>query len=133
MERYTIDTVAFLAYLIDVLPPKSNAIFQKAENEEIILILPSIVIGETIYTILKQKEVFGKLIPVEKISEIFEIIQGSESILLVDMNIESWKMLLTINISELHDRMIIATHLVYNSKAIITDDHQIVSITNTIW
>jgi predicted nucleic acid-binding protein len=131
-EVYTIDSVAFLGFIIDDLPEKADQIFQKAENDEITLILPSIALGEIIYTILKKKEVFGKIIPLEKISIILEIIRDSESICLKDMNLECWKKLLEIQIPELHDRMIVATHLTYNSTAIITNDNEIVKISNTI-
>lgn len=133
METYTIDSVAFLAFITDSLPIKANEIFEKAENDEIVVILPSIALGEIIYTILKKKEIFGKIIPLEKISSIFEIIRDSESIFLKDMNLECWKNLLNIPIPELHDRMIVATHLTYQSKAIITNDHEISSVTDTIW
>jgi predicted nucleic acid-binding protein len=133
LESYTIDTVAFLAYLIDALPSQSDEIFRKAENDELMLILPSIVIGETIYTILKKKRIFENAIPLEKMSMLFEIIRDIKTINLVDMNLQCWKKLLTIEIPELHDRMIVAIHLTYKSKAILTNDPEIKSVTNTIW
>ena len=133
MKSYTIDSVAFLAFIIDDLPPKADKVLQKAEDDEISLILPSIALGEIIYIILKKKEVFGKVIPFEKIITIFEIIRDSESISLKDMNLECWKNFLEIKIPELHDRMIVATHLTYHSVAIITNDPEIASISNTIW
>jgi len=122
LETYTIDAVAFLAFIVDALPPKSDEVFQRAENDEISLILPSIVLGEVIYAILKRKEIFGKLIPIEKLSNIFEVVRDSESIFLKDMDLECWKKFLKIQIPELHDRMIVATHFVSNSIAIITND-----------
>jgi len=133
LESYTIDTVAFLAYLIDVLPPQSDEIFQRAENDELTLILPSIAVGEVIYTILKQKKVFENVIPLEKMSIIFEIIRDIKAITLMDMNLQCWMKLLTVEIPELHDRMIVATHLTYKSKAILTNDPEIESVTKTIW
>jgi predicted nucleic acid-binding protein len=133
VDLYTVDTIAFLAFIVDALPPHANAIFQKAENDEITLILPSIAIGEIIYTILKKKKVFGNVIPLEKISTIFEIIRDSESISLTDMNLECWQNLLTLDIPELHDRMVVATHLTYKSKAILTNDLEIAAVTQTIW
>ena len=133
METYTIDSVAFLAFITDTLPVKANDIFEKAENDEIVMLLPSIFLGEIIYTMLKKKAIFGKIIPLEKISLIFEVIRDSEAIFLKEMNLECWKNLLGIPIPELHDRMIVATHLTYQSKAIITNDPEIASITDTIW
>jgi len=75
MDRYIVDAVAFLAYLVDKLPQTSDNIFKKAEENKIKLILPSIALGETLYTIYKGKEIFGKNIPIEKIELIFEILQ----------------------------------------------------------
>ena len=60
MDKYTIDTVAFLSYLADVLPTKVDDIFKLAEKNQVVLILPSIVLGETLYTIYKGKNIFGK-------------------------------------------------------------------------
>ncbi|MFQ6056540.1 MAG: hypothetical protein ACE5KT_03205 [Methanosarcinales archaeon] len=40
----------------------------------------------------------------------------------VDLSLEGWKKILEINIPELHDQMIVVTHLTTYSKAIITND-----------
>ncbi|MFX0139744.1 MAG: hypothetical protein ACFFDN_39255 [Candidatus Hodarchaeota archaeon] len=133
VDIYTLDTIAFLAFLVDELPPEANNIFKKAEDDQVTLIIPSIVIGELIYTILKGKEIFGKKIPIEKINTIFEVIRGSRSILLADMKLNCWFIFLDLDIPELHDRMIFALHLSYQSLAILTNDPEIQKKTNTIW
>lgn len=133
METYVVDTVAFLAYLTDQLPKNVNNLFKKAENKLIKLLLPSIALGETLYTIYKGREIFGKEISIEKIELIFEILQYKESIELIDLNLDGWRIFNELNIPELHDRMIIAIFHYYNASAIITPDSEISSAVKTIW
>ena len=71
MDKYTIDIMAFLSYLADALPIKVDDIFKSAEKNQVILILPSIVLGEALYTIYKGKKIFGKPIPKEKMRTSF--------------------------------------------------------------
>ncbi|MBD3196858.1 MAG: hypothetical protein GF317_17520 [Candidatus Lokiarchaeota archaeon] len=73
LEEFIVDTVAFLSYLTNNLPKNADNIFQKAEKGEVRLLLPSIVLGETLYTIYKGREIFGKNISVEKVNKIFDI------------------------------------------------------------
>lgn len=40
----------------------------------------------------------------------------------VDLSLEGWKKILKIDILELHDKMIVSTHLTTDSEAIITND-----------
>ncbi|MBY9005635.1 MAG: PIN domain-containing protein [Candidatus Lokiarchaeota archaeon] len=133
MDTYIIDTVAFLAYLIDQLPENADVIFKKAEKKSIKLLLPSIALGETLYTIYKGKEIFGKEISLEKIDLIFEILQFKESIELVDLNLDAWKIFNEIDIPELHDRMIVALYHYYKSIAVITTDKEIISSVPSVW
>ena len=133
MEKYVIDAVAFLAYLVDKLPPMSDKIFKKAEENQIKLILPSIALGETLYTIYKGKEIFVKNIPIEKIELIFEILEKEQFIELIGMNIEIWRIFHKLTLSEMHDRMIVATFEYHEASAIITNDPEINNEFNTIW
>ena len=75
----------------------------------------------------------GKTIPIEKIDVIMDTIQTSLSIRLVDMTIECWKDFLKLEIPELHDRMIVASHFSYKTDAILTNDPEIEDVTLTIW
>ena len=133
MDAYVIDAVAFLSYLANNLPPKADEIFKLAEKKEVQLLFPSIALGETIYIIYKGKKIFGKVIPVEKIDFIFQILQNSDNINLVDMNLTSWRIFTTLNIPELHDRMITATYIEQGANALITSDKVISAEVNVIW
>ena len=133
MDKYTVDTVAFLSYLADALPNKVDDIFKLAEKNQVVLILPSIVLGEALYTIYKGKNIFGKHIPTEKIPEIFEILKTSSAIELSHMDLNSWEIFNELSLSEMHDRMIVAISRSQNAKAIITTDKEIAECEEVIW
>lgn len=134
-DVYTVDAVALLCYLADRLPRRVDEIFKRAEDEEALLVVPSIALGETIFTLLKGKEIFGTRIPLEKLTTFLEVLETSRTVRLVDLTVKGWRLVTTINLPELHDRMIVSTYLISNSRAILTDDQEIHSLAKvkTIW
>lgn len=133
MKSFIVDTVAFLAYLSDNLPTKVDELFKKAEKKQVELLLPSIALGETLYTIYKGKEIFGNEIPLEKIELIFQIVEEEEIIQLTNLDIPTWRIFNGINIPELHDRMIVSSFYQHKASAILTNDKEIAEITPIIW
>ena len=133
VEIYIVDAVAFLAYLADKLPKKADDIFRKAEKKEIKLLLPSIALGETLYTIYKGKQIFGEEIPLEKIDLIFQVLKNGEIFELVDLNLDAWFIFHGLDIPELHDRMIAATFYYYKASGLITNDPEISESLPMIW
>ncbi|MHA1730991.1 MAG: type II toxin-antitoxin system VapC family toxin [Promethearchaeota archaeon] len=133
MDKYVVDAVAFLAYLADALPAASDEIFKSAERGEVSLILPSIVLGEVLYTIYRGREVFGARIPEEKIDFIFRTLRHSGVFQLLDLPLEGWELFLGSSIPEMHDRMIVATATLNEARAIITTDPEIAGEFPTIW
>jgi predicted nucleic acid-binding protein len=133
LKSYIIDTVAFLAYLADVLPKKADDIFKKAEKKQAKLLLPSIALGETLYTIYKGKAIFGKVVPLEKIELIFQILRDQNILELICLDLEGWRIFHGLNISELHDRMIVASFKLIKAESIVTNDPEISEQFSTIW
>jgi len=133
LKSFIVDTVAFLAYLSDNLPNKVDELFKEAENKQVKLLLPSIALGEMLYTIYKGKEIFGNEIPLEKIELIFQILEEEEIIQLTNLDIPAWRIFNGINISELHDRIIISSFYQHKASAILTNDKEIGEITPIIW
>lgn len=125
MRLFTADAVAVLAYLADKLPHKSNDIFKQAENELVRIQVPEIAVGEVIYTILKGKEVFGVSVPVKKILAFLDVLEASKNMFIVNLSINGWRKVIKIDLPDLHDRMIVATHLTTDSQALVTDDDKI--------
>ncbi|MDJ0270276.1 MAG: PIN domain-containing protein [Aigarchaeota archaeon] len=133
-ETYTVDTIALLAYLADSLPRKADSIFSVAERRKHPY-SPSITIGETLYILLRGKDIFSRRIPVESLIELLKALKFSKSLRVVDLDIDGWRIAIGSNLTELHDRMIVDTHLRHNSRAIIMNDEEIVSTpgVETIW
>ncbi len=125
MRLFTADAVAVLSYLADKLPPKSNEIFKQAENELVRIQVPEIAVGEVICTILKGKEVFGVSVPLKKISLLLDVLEASKNMFIVNLSINGWRKVIEIDLPDLHDRMIVATHLTTASQALLTDDDKI--------
>jgi predicted nucleic acid-binding protein len=134
-STYTVDAIALLCYLADKLPPSADKIFKRAEDEEAILVVPSIVLGEAIFTLLKGRAVFGVKIPLEKLTTFLEVLETSRTVRLTDLTVSGWKLITTIELPELHDRIVVSTYLTSNSAAILTDDEEIQNLPNikTIW
>lgn len=130
---YTADAMAVLAYLADKLPENAERIFRMAEDDEAKIQVPSIAVGEVLYTISKGKDVFGVEVPIEKISLILDVLEYSKNMFIADLSPSGWRKALELKLPELHDRMIVATHLTTDSEALITDDDEIQKVTKTIW
>jgi len=125
MRLFTADAVAVLGYLADKLPRRSNDIFEQAENELVRIQVPEIAVGEVIYTILKGKEIFGVSVPVKKISVLLDVLEATRNMFIVNLSIDGWREVIEIDLPDLHDRMIVATHLTTDSQALLTDDDKI--------
>jgi len=133
MDLYIIDTIAFLAYLADKLPVEADKLFIRAEKNQLKLLLPSIALGESLYTIYKGRDIFGKSISLEKVDLIFQILKNKDVIELVNLSLEGWQIFHGLKLSELHDRMIVAMFYLYKAKAIVTNDPEISENTSSIW
>ena len=125
MRLFTADAVAVLGYLADKLPHRSNDIFEQAENELVRIQVPEIAVGEVIYTILKGKEIFGVSVPVKKISLLLDVLETTRNMFIVNLSIDGWREVIESDLPDLHDRMIVATHLTTDSQALLTDDDKI--------
>ena len=76
---------------------------------------------------------FRKIPPIETIELLLDIIEQSESIKYSPLTLTSWKIVSTINIPELHDRIVVATYLQENAEAILTNDPEIAKTAKIIW
>ncbi len=134
-ELIGIDTVGLLAYFVNKHSTKVDEIFEKIETSKTKLLIPSIVIGEMIYTLIKEKEIFGEIIEKTKLEFILDTLYENPAFLIKDLTYEGWKLFLELPISELHDRMIVATCKQEKVGKIITRDKEIVKsgLLQTIW
>lgn len=133
MESFIVDAVAFLAFLADQLPKKADDVFKKAEEKQTKLLLPSIALGETLYTIYKGKDIFGKKVPLEKVELIFLILEKGDFMNLVELDVRAWRIFNELKILELHDRMIVTSFIYHKATAILTNDDEIADAAPIIW
>lgn len=129
---FVVDAVALLSYLVDKLPKKASDMLDSVDEDNLVLI-PSIIIGETLYTIYKGKEIFGMKISTNKIPLLFQLLSYSKGIRLVDMDLKSWNIFSELKIPELHDRIIVACAKRYNAEFIITSDKEIQEVYPYLW
>ncbi|MFY3742216.1 MAG: putative nucleic acid-binding protein [Candidatus Nitrosomirales archaeon] len=122
METYVVDTVALAKYLADDLPESAERIFLLAEKGKAKLLVPSIVVGEFIYSALKGRVKAANLH--STIVELLQALEVSEYLQTVDMSPSAWQEFLNIKLPELHDRMISAI-AISNNVSIITNDPEI--------
>ncbi len=128
---YVVDTVAFVRYLQDELPPAADRIFKAAERGDEILFVPQIVLGEFIYLSLK-----GRLKvedPMATIREVLSLMEASGYLRTVDMDAAAWEEFVELEVPELHDRMICAIARAKNI-AVVTPDKDIAkSSVEVVW
>lgn len=128
---YVVDTVAFVKYLQDELPPKADKIFKAAERGKGVLFVPHIVLGEFIYLSLK-----GRLKvpdPEATIREVLRMIETSDYLTAVDMDMASWSIFIDLDVPELHDRMVGAIARSKNIPVITPDKEMTKSSVDVIW
>ena len=126
---YVCDTHALIFYLADELPEKLNSVFAAAENQKTVIYIPSIVIAESIHLKERGKVDFN-------IKDMFSRLEKSDSyFVIVPLNTTILKMLPDMKkITEIHDKIIATTALLFNS-VLITKDSEIVesAYVKTLW
>jgi len=132
LKRYVADTVALIHYMAGSLPSRADRIFRQAEEGAVGLIIPPICIGEFIYVVLKQRRLTEEERR-EAIDLLVEVIASSDNIIYAPLRINTWRNLAKLDVPELHDRIVVATHLQEKTEAIITNDPTIGKAADTVW
>lgn len=134
MKQYVVDTHALLWYLSADKRIGSNAkdIIQRCENGEVFIVVPSIVLVESIEIINKKRIVYS----IDNLLKYFEE-NPQFSISVLDQNIiNSYKDYKcpdpSVNL-ESHDKIIIITSLIFDTAPILTKDGKIQKVHSTIW
>lgn len=127
MKSYTVDSVALLHYLLDILPEQAQAVVEKAEDGDANLELPPIVLAETSYILNERDEIRGKSvrdvsIP-EDVRSVLTTIERESPIELVQTEYDELRRVATrMNEFSIHDALIVASHESRNTEAILTKD-----------
>jgi len=130
MERFTSDTHSLVWFFTKSpnLSPAARECFVKSEREEALIIVPTIVLAETLYIKEKRKLIFDY-------DALIRTLRSSSNYVFYSFDFEVLRKLETLQrIPELHDRIITATALL-TSSILITKDRLITEsgVVETIW
>ena len=56
---------------------------------------------------------------------LLDVLEASKNMFIVNLSISGWREVMEIDLPDLHDRMIVSTHLTTDSQALLTDDGKI--------
>ena len=128
--HYATDSHSLIWYLTEDKKLGKNAlsIFTKADNGEITIIVPTIVLAEIIYICEKKKVEL-------EIKRVVDKIKSSLNYLSYNLDIETLEAVISLKgIFEMHDRILVATAKLLNATLITKDEEIITSnVVRTIW
>lgn len=139
MKSYTVDSVALIHYLLDILPKEAQAIVEDAEAGDARLELPSIVLAETAYILQKRDEIRGRDVRdvsnPDEIRDLLTTLERGSPFQLVETGYDELRHLaVRMNAFSIHDALIVASHESRNTEAVLTKDGTIVdSDVTTVW
>ena len=127
MMLYVADTHAWVLYLLDRLPERADEVFAQAEDGRACIFVPTIALAECVYL------VEGGKIQLDLGDLLFKLRVGGNFIP-ASMTLEVVERIHQIPLSEIHDRIIVATAQVLGAK-VLTRDEEIVDsgVVETIW
>lgn len=127
-EVYVVDAHAFAGYLVDELPRRANAILKDAEEQKCEIFVPAIAMAELIY-------VFERTGSEHRIWEMFDKIGLYPSFSIHPLDERVLNTIPDVELTELHDRIIVGTSVVLKADGLITKDKEIKKsgLVETIW
>ena len=124
---YVSDTHAWIYYLLNRLPEKVDSIFTTVEKHDETMFVPTIVLNECIHIIESGKISLDY-------EELFAKFDTSDNFVVVPLDLEVTRLVPKIRLSELHDRIIVATAKILNA-VLVTKDKKIAEsgLVKTVW
>ena len=122
MVRYTADAVALLVYLVDALPRRADQLFAEAEAGETVLETPSTALAEALYSVSRDTDVRGVTLSVSP-EDARQALVSNGPIAIADMGDEEIaEYTQVVNEFSIHDGLVVASHRVAGTEAVITTD-----------
>ena len=119
VKSFITDTVGLARYLEDNLPSPASDVFSLAERGEASILVPQIVIGEFIYIALKGRLRLAD--PKGAVKQVLDELRGTSFIFQSNFPEDGWDIFLSLDIPELHDRLI-AAEAMTRSLSLISND-----------
>lgn len=135
MRRYTLDASGLLRYFVDGLPPSADDVVQDALDGEAILELPAVAAGEAMYTASNRTEIAGRPFRGDP-TDVVTILNADLPIVLAPTDLETLEEMLNWHDEvprQLHDALIVASHVVNETEAVISTDGTIADHVPTVW
>ena len=132
MVRYTADAVALLVYLVDALPRRADQLFAEAEAGETVIEAPSTALAEALYSVSRDTDVRGVTVSSE---DARQALVSNGPIAVADMGDEEIaEYTQVVNEFSIHDGLVVASHRVAGTEAVITTDGVINEAgVDTVW
>lgn len=134
VRTYTADAVALLCYLVDSLPDRADRVFAEAEAGESVILAPSTALGETLYSVSRDKDVRGITLsgtPEEARQSL--LTNGPVSVAPIGDS-ELVEYASVSDAFSIHDGFVVASHRSQDTAAIITTDTVIADAGyETVW
>jgi len=116
--NYVVDTHYLVWYIVGRLPKKIDNLFKQVEQGQSTVFVPTIVLAEILYLIKNHKIILNY-------SDLIRKIEISDNIVPIPLDISILKLLPEIDLSEIHDQIVVATAKLVNAK-LITKDREII-------
>ncbi len=120
LTDYIVDTVAFVRYLEDKLPPRADKVFQDAEAGRAHLLLPQIALAEFMYLAMNGRLPVSR--PGVQTREVLHNLSASDAFTISSMPPSAWDVFVDLDIPGLHDRMISAEAISRDLPLVSNDD-----------
>lgn len=134
MDRYTVDAVAALRYLVDALPAHADHLFDQAEGASVLLQTPPIALAETLYIVAHKDEINGRSLN-HNPTNAREKLVGTGPLTVVKFgNADLPAFINSLDSLTIHDAMIVASHRTQDTDAVITTDGEMNELgVTTVW
>lgn len=132
MAAYTVDAVAMLRYLVDELPAAANDVFERAEQGIDVLSAPDVQLAEVLYHVSGGGEIAGVEL-VGSPNEVLRRLVTSGPVEVATIGEHELAVFASeIDLYPMHDGLLVATHRVQGTDAIVTKDKDL-SGESTVW
>lgn len=134
MAAYTADAVALLSYLVDSLPRTADRIFAEAEAGETVISAPSTALAEVLYSVSRDKDVRGVALEGTPEEARRALVEGGPVAVAPIDDAALVEYADVVDEFTIHDALIVASHRVRDTDAIVTSDGVIRELGyETVW
>lgn len=135
MDSYTLDASGLLHYLVDALPRAADDLVQRAIAGELILQMPAIAAAESLYIVRNRDRIAGHPITGGP-DDVMAGLEGFFPVTVVASDLAELRTMVEWTNAfprQLHDALVVASHGVNETEAVVTSDEQIADHIPVIW